>query len=132
MPTEPLLFASKLAREYFDPAEGYQVLGLCTELGVRPAAFARLTHRQTESVAKLFSGKFVKPKEPETWAVLRQMHQILALFRAMNWTRDDVRQWMNSPLPTYEGRTPLELVEGGKGQDLIDELVALATGNVGG
>jgi hypothetical protein len=132
MPTTDLLFASKLATEYFDPAAGYQVKALCAELGVKPAAFARVTHRKTESVAKLFSGKFVNPKEGETLQVLRQMHQILAVFRAMDWSKDDVARWMNTPLPTDEGRTPLDVLAKGKGQGLVDRLVALATGNVGG
>ncbi len=132
MATDPLFFATKLAKEYFDPVQGYQVAGLCAELGVKPGAFARLTHRETESVAKLFSGKFIRPKEPKTEAVLRQMFQIVAVFRAMGWAKDDIARWMASPLPTYEGRSPLDLIKQGKGQDLIDRLVAMAVGNVGG
>jgi hypothetical protein len=131
MSNPPLLFAPNLVKDYFDPVRGYQVAGLCAELGVQPAGFAKLTRRQTESVAKLFSGKFVKPKEPRTQNVLRQLYQIVAVFRAMGWGKDDVSRWMNSPLPTHQGHTAVELIEQGHGQELIDELLALAVGNVG-
>ena len=131
MATPSLLFASNLVKDYFDPARGYQVAGICAELGVQPARFARLTSRQTESVAKLFSGEFVKPKEPKTEGVLRQLYQIVAVFRAMKWTREDVSRWMNAPLPTHRGKTAVEMIEDGHGQKLIDELMALAIGNVG-
>ena len=131
MSNEPLLFASKLARAYFDPEQGYQVRGLCQELGVQPAGFARLTHRSTESVSKLFKRKFVKPKSPKTEKIIQQMWQILTIFRSMGWQKDDIGGWMHAPLATHDGRTPLDLIASGKGQALIDELVDLATGNIG-
>jgi hypothetical protein len=93
---------AKAIPQYFDPARGYQVAGLCAELGVQPARFAKLTRRQTESVAQLFSGKYVNPKEPRTKTVLRQLYQIAAVFRSMGWSKDDVGTWMNSPLPTHK------------------------------
>ena len=131
MSESALLFATNLVKDYFDPARGYQIAGLCEELGVKPAGFAKLTQRKTESVAKLFSGKFVKPKEPRTRTVVRQLHQIVAVFRAMGWGKDDVSRWMNSPLVTHQGHTAVELIGQGRGQELIDELLALAIGNVG-
>ena len=132
MLNDALLLVPNLAREFFDPAQGYHVAGLCSELGVEPAGFARLTLRKTESVAKLFSREFVKPKQSKTKDVLRQLHQLVAVFRAMEWSPEDTRRWMHSPLPTDQGQTPLELIEQGRGQDLIDRLLALAIGNVGG
>jgi hypothetical protein len=50
----------------------------------------------------------------------------------MDWSKDDVARWMKTPLPTDEGQTPLDVLAKGKGQGLVDRLVALATGNVGG
>ncbi len=132
MANEPLLFASKHGKAYFNPTQGYCLAGLCRELGVRPAGFAKLTHRSTESVAKLFKRKFVKPKSPKTKKVIQQMWQIFTVFRAMGWKKDDISGWLHSPLPTHDGKAPLELIASGKGQPLIDELVDLATGNIGG
>jgi uncharacterized protein (DUF2384 family) len=93
--------------------------------------FGGLTHRQTESVVGLFLSGFVQPRHSRTRDVLRQLVQIARIFEAMGWSGEDVRRWMNAPLPMFSGKTPVEQIERGRGQELIARLVALATGNVG-
>lgn len=128
---EMLFLAGGHASRYLDDTGRFNVSHLCDEVGVGAAALARLTHRQTESVAGLFSAGFVQTRDPRTTAVLRELLQIVGIFQAMGWKPEDVRRWMKAPLPTFGGQTPIELIEHGSGQELITRLVDLAAGNVG-
>jgi hypothetical protein len=128
---DTLFFAGGQASRYLDESGKFHVGFLCEAVGVGPAVFARLTKRQTESVAGLFSSGFVQPREPRTREVLKELLQIVGIFNAMGWSPQDVSRWMNAPLPTFGGQSPTELIEHGRGQELITRLVDLAAGNVG-
>jgi uncharacterized protein (DUF2384 family) len=126
-----LSFGTGPAKEYIDATGAFQVQHLCGDLGIEPATFARLTRRNTESVAKLFSGRHVSPRDPRTAEVLKQLFQIAAIFKAMSWNPEDVGRWLNTPIPTFDGQSPLDLIAKGNGQDLVTRLLALASGDGG-
>jgi hypothetical protein len=120
----------KLSRDLIDRGGGFHVLQICETLGVEPAEFARLSGRSTESVAKLFRKESVQPRSEQTRAALREMTQLVTILRAME-LEDEAPRWMHTPLPGFAGKTPLELIEEGRGQELVSRLIANATGNVG-
>jgi len=121
---------SKITRDLIDPLGGYHVARICSVLGVGKAEFARFSDRRTESVAKLFNRDTVKPRSVKTLQVLGEMTQIVTILRAMGLLKD-AKRWMKTPIPSFSGRTPSDLIEEGRGQELIDRLIANATGNVG-
>jgi hypothetical protein len=132
MPELDVLFLARgSAKQYLDESGKVDVQHLCEAVGVGPAVLARLAHRETESVAGLFSAGFVQLRHPLTDKVLRQLLQITAIFDAMGWTREDTRRWMKAPLPTFEGKSPLDIIADGHGQELISRLLSLAAGDAG-
>lgn len=56
--------------------------------------------------------------------------RLAAILRAMGM-EEDAPSWMHTPLPTFAGKTPVELIGAGRGQELVDRLLANAIGNVG-
>jgi hypothetical protein len=128
---DALSLSSAPGKEYIDASGAFQVQRLCGDLGIEPAAFARLTRRNTDSVAKLFSERYVSPRDPHTVEVLKQLFQIAAIFKAMSWGREDIGRWLNAPLPTFEGNSPVDLIAKGKGQQLVARLLSLASGDSG-
>jgi hypothetical protein len=129
MAIDPLLVGTALVKDVVGQG-GFNLLRICESLHLKPAEFAVLTHRTTESVARsVKQDAFIEPEHPATVAVLRQLVQILGLLRSMEV---DAATWLKTPLPSYEGQTPFELVEDGKGQELIGRLLGLAVGDVGG
>ena len=131
---EPLqasdLLPSRLTNDLIDTSGAFNVGRICGVLGVEPAEFGRLSGRSTESVAKLFRKKSVRPRNTLTLRALREMTQLVTILRAMG-QEEQARRWMHTPIPSYAGKTPLELVQEGRGQELIARLVDNATGNVG-
>lgn len=129
---DPVLMPSRLVRDLIDDKGRYNVRLICQVVGLTAAPFAQLTHRSTESVAKSFSDSAppLKPREARTRAVLRQLVQIIGLLRSMGISEEAPR-WMHTPLPSFEGRTPAEIIEEGQGQQLVDRLLAMASGNLG-
>ena len=119
-----------LSRDLIDHGGGFHVRRICKVLGVDPAELARLSGRSTESVAKLFKRKSVHPRSARTESALREMTQLVTILRAMDLEKEAPR-WTHTPLPGFAGKTPLELIEEGRGQELVGRLVANATGNVG-
>lgn len=60
----------------------------------------------------------------------RDLAQIAVILRAMDM-EDEAPRWMHTPLPRFGGKTPVEIVEAGRGQELVAGLIAQATGNIG-
>lgn len=60
----------------------------------------------------------------------RDLAQLAIILRAMDM-EDEAPRWMNTPLPRFGGKTPVEVVEAGRGQELVARLIAEATGNIG-
>jgi Protein of unknown function (DUF2384) len=127
---DPNLKPSSLVADLIDERGGFQLERLCNVLGVEKSTFAYLTDRTTESVAKLFSGQFVKVREAKTKTVINEMIQLVSILRAMG-LEDDAPRWMKTPLPSFEGKSPLQLVAENRGQELVSRLLAIASGNVG-
>jgi uncharacterized protein (DUF2384 family) len=116
--------------EFMTPGGAFVIKALCEHLGIQPADLARMTGRTTESVAKLFGAEATTPREERTVRVLRQLVQVVTVLGAMHLQPNEVKQWMRTPLQAFDGRTPLEEVAAGRGQELIGRLVTLASGNV--
>jgi uncharacterized protein (DUF2384 family) len=45
--------------------------------------------------------------------------------------RDRAKQWLDEPLPTFGGKTPLDLVAAGRTQEVLDYLDTIASGFLG-
>lgn len=120
----------RLSHDLIDPSGGFHVARICGVLGVEPAELGRLTGRSTESVAKMFKQESVHPRDPRTRQALRELSQFVAILRAMDM-EDEASRWMHTPLPSFSGKNPLEIVADGRGQELVGRLIANATGNVG-
>ena len=108
----------------------FAVRRICSEFGVEPADFARLTGRKTESVARLFREESSAPREARTVQVLREMLQLLGVLRVIGLPPAERKGWMHTRLPAFEGKTPQELIAEGRGQELVARLVAYSSGNV--
>ena len=126
--SDPRLFPTTAG--LLTPDGRYAVRNLCQNLGVEPAELARLTGRATESVAKLFGNQPSKPREIRTLRVLRELLQLHGILDALGLAGDEMRSWMHSPLPAFDGKTPQEVIEEGRGQELIARLTAYSSGNV--
>jgi uncharacterized protein (DUF2384 family) len=81
-------------------------------------------------VAKSFSGQFVKIREAKTKTVINEMFQLVSILRAMG-LEGDAPRWMKTPLPSFEGKSPLQLVAENRGQELVSHLLAIASVNIG-
>lgn len=126
---DPLLVNTKLVSDLVS-AGGYNVARLCKVLHLKAADFAQLTERGTESVARsVKKDDFVQLVHPETHQRVRELVEVTGLLRAMGM---DEATWIRTPLPSYDGKTPLELVGAGGGRELIARLLGLAVGDVGG
>lgn len=124
------ILPNEYSRDLVAPSGGYHLERICLYLGVGKADFARFSERRTEAVAKLFRPQPVKPRNPRTVAVLKEMTQIITIFKALGLI-DQAKSWMRTPIPSFSGQTPSDLIEAGRGQELVDRLIANATGNVG-
>jgi antitoxin Xre/MbcA/ParS-like protein len=109
---------------------GYRVRQICTLLGVEPADFARFTKRSTESVAKLFGEQPVSPRDEQTVRVLNELIQLVGVLGALDLSPKEIRAWMRTPLPPFEGKPPVQIIEEGDGQQLVARLLAFSSGNV--
>lgn len=129
---DPVLLPSKLVRDLIDDNGRYNIRAICQIMGITAALFAQLTHRATESVAKSFaeSAPNVKPRDARTQRVVAELVQIIGILRAMGLDRDAAR-WMHTPLPSFSGQTPAALITEGRGQELVERLLAVASGNIG-
>jgi hypothetical protein len=127
--SDPLLTNQKLVSDVVS-GQGYNVHRLCTALNLRPSEFAQLAQRATESVSRTVKNDaFVQLEHAETIKTVKELVELLGLSRALNM---DAAGWLRTPLPSYEGRTPAELIGDGKGRELITRLLGLAVGDVGG
>lgn len=127
---QPPVFAAAAA-DLLDDGGKYRLRRICSILGVEKAAFARLTHRRTESVAKLFEqDRGFGPREPRTREVMKHLVQLITVLRAMG-IEGEAPKWMNTPLPDFDGMTPQDVLADGRGQELVSRLLDLATGGVG-
>lgn len=111
--------------------DGYHVSAIGDVLGLTPARLAKLTGRTTESAAQLFDGAPKRPRDPRTREVLGELVEIIGLLDALGGL-DNARSWFATPLPSHGGQSPFEVVAARNGRALIANLLALATGNVGG
>ena len=57
--------------------------------------------------------------------------QVLARVATIAGSHDHARRWLSEPLPTFRGKTPLELVDAGRTQDLLAYLDTVEAGFVG-
>jgi uncharacterized protein (DUF2384 family) len=128
---DPVLEHPKLVSDLMDRSGGFLLAKICNVLGVEKSGFAVLTHRRVESVAKLFSEKSFKPRNSTTIKIIKELVQLIGILRSMG-LEEDAARWMNAPLPSYDGKSPFELVASGQGQKLISRLLSLAQGNIGG
>ena len=124
------LLPSESTRDLIAGSGGFHVARICKVLGVETSEFARLSERRVESVAKLFKKETVKPRNEKTVEVLHEMIQIITILRAMGLSRSAAR-WMKTPIPSFSGKTPTDLIAQGHGQELIGRLTSNASGNVG-
>ncbi len=130
MITDPLLTNASLVSDLLRE-NTFDLQKICESLGIKAAELAALTDRTTESVARSVSqAGFRAVSHARTAEVARELVQILGLLRAMH--HDDPATWLRTPLPSYGGRTPFELVRAGQGQELATRLLGLAVGDVGG
>jgi hypothetical protein len=126
---DPLLINTKLVSDLVSPG-GYNVARLCGLLHLKASEFAELTQRETESVARTVKkDDFIQLVHAETRQRVRELVEIAGLLRAMEL---DASTWIRTPLPSYAGKTPFELVAEGRGRELITRLLGLAVGDVGG
>lgn len=132
MATDPvmLMLDPSLVQDVINDSGGYAVGQVCGELGIQPAVYARCTNQTTESVAKAFKAGFVRLRNERARAVALQLIEIRALMKNMGYG-DFVKRWMVSPLIEYDGRTPIDMLAEGRGQELISRLVAAADGSMG-
>ncbi|MGA2451252.1 MAG: MbcA/ParS/Xre antitoxin family protein [Polyangiaceae bacterium] len=127
---DPFLFPRATTSGFLTPEGAFAVRRLCSEFGVEPADFARLTGRTTESVAKLFHDETSSPRGPRTVQVLREMLQLQNVLQVVGLPPSEMKGWMHMPLPAFEGKTPRELISEGRGQELVARLMAYSSGNV--
>lgn len=57
--------------------------------------------------------------------------RILTRAVAISGSYERAKQWLDEPLPTFGGKTPLALIAAGRSQDVLDYLETLACGFVG-
>src|SRR5688572_16746958 len=132
LPGDPILATLGSSVREFVGSDGFRIDLLCRALELRAADLAALTGRETTSVARYIQQeRFVQPEDKRTKQVLRELVQIVGLLRSMKMD-SNAAAWLRTPLPSYDGKTPLEVVESGDGQDLIERLLALAVGESGG
>ena len=124
------LYVSPLVRDVIDDQGRYDVRAICQAMGIPAPMFARLTHRALESVARWFAESAPSSWDARTQVVLRQLVQIIGVLRAMG-LEEDVQGWMDTPLPGFGNRTPADVITEGRGQELIERLVATASGSGG-
>jgi len=130
--TDPMIATLGSSVREFVGSGGFRIDLLCRELELPAAEFASLTGRATTSIARYLQWeRWVDPDDERTKRVLKELVQIVGLLRAMKMD-DNASSWLRTPLPSYGGRTPLEVVKAGEGQDLIQRLLALAVGESGG
>jgi uncharacterized protein (DUF2384 family) len=127
---DPLLMNTALVSDLLSDGK-YNLSRICASLRLKAADLGTLTARSTESVARSVAKDAFTQPEAATEKVSRELVQIVGLLRAMK-LEADAGTWFKTPLPSYKGRTPLELVSDNKGQELISRLLGLAAGDVGG
>lgn len=126
---DPFLINPELVTDVVS-SRGYNVGRLCEVLDLKPAEFAKLVDRGTESVARAVrNDAFVHPEHEKTLTVVMQLVELVGLTRTLEM---NAGTWLRTPLPSYEGTTPLDLFRRGKGRELIARLFGLAVGDVGG
>ena len=59
------------------------------------------------------------------------IEEVLARATAIAGTHARAKQWLSEPLPTFGGKTPIELVEANRTQDLLDYLETVEAGFLG-
>ena len=123
------LFKPCLASDLMTREGNYNLRKICHFLGIGTLEFARLVDRRAESVASLVERDDVKPQDERIERVVQELWQIVGLLLAMG-AEESAAEWMNTPLPSFNGQTPLNVITEGYGRDLIAQLLALSTGNV--
>lgn len=108
---------------------GYNLREICHFLGISTSEFARLVDRSPDSVARLVERDDAKPQDEHTERIIQELLQIVGLLRAMG-AEESAAEWMSTPLPSFSGQTPLNVIAEGYGRELVSQLLALSTGNV--
>lgn len=127
---DPTMLPTSLTEDLLTDAGKYKLARICEILGLQKADFAELTGRTVESVAALFRNNPVKPRDNRTQTVLKELIQLIVIFRAMNMDAG-VARWMSTPIASYSGRTPRDIIANEDGPQLIARLLTVATGNIG-
>lgn len=126
-----LNMASRM-REYLDPDEGFHVQRICDALAVGRGDFAHATHRTSQDLHRYFgkSASYTVIKTDEVRRVLNELVVLLELLLDLVRDPEKIRYWMRLPNPGFDNNSPIDLVRDGKTTVVINELHALATGDV--
>lgn len=79
---------------------------------------------ETREVAKLVKQDEVRPTRPRVRQVLNELIQLASVLQLLRVERPG--EWLQLPLTLYGGLNPAELIRDGRGQEIIEDLVAHA------
>jgi uncharacterized protein (DUF2384 family) len=62
---------------------------------------------------------------------VQDIERVIALAESISGDRAKAVEWLNQPLVTFDGETPLQLIAEGRTESLIGYLHSIASGFVG-